>query len=183
MNILRKSLIAIATASLVSVSAQAAMTYGSYTTQPYVGVKVGQFNLDRDGADIDDPTAYGVYAGLYFDNNFGMELEYVSSDDADISADGIKGDIDAKTYGVYGTYRYAFANTALYAKGKLGLAKTEVESNFTDGGSLSTSDKGIAGGIGLGYAVNPNFNVEAEYGIMDSDVDAKLLTLGAHLKF
>lgn len=183
MNVLQKSLIVLATASLVSVSAQAAMTYGSYTTQPYVGVKVGQFNLDRDGADIDDPTAYGVYAGLYFDNNFGMELEYVSSDDADISADGIKGDIDAKTYGVYGTYRYAFANTALYAKGKLGLAKTEVESNFTDGGSLSTSDKGIAGGIGLGYAVNPNFNVEAEYGIMDSDVDAKLLTLGAHLKF
>ena len=186
MNALQKSLIVLATGSLVSVSAQAAMTYGSYTTQPYVGVKVGQFNLDRDNADIDDPTAYGVYAGFYFDNNFGMELEYVGSDDADVSIADFKGDIDAKTYGIYGTYRYTFPNTALYAKGKLGLAKTEVEGNLTNAVSLmslSTSEKGIAGGIGLGYAVNPNFNVEAEYGIMESDVDAKLLTLGAHLKF
>ena len=183
MNVLQKSLIVLATASLVSVSAQAAMTYGSYTTQPYVGIKAGQFSLDIDDANVDDPAAYGVYAGLYFDNNFGMEVEYVGSDDADISAFGTKGDIDVKTYGVYGTYRYAFANTALYAKGKLGLAKTEVDINFTDGGSESTSEKGIAGGIGLGYAVNPSFNVEAEYAIMESDVDAKLLTLGAHLKF
>ena len=190
MNTLWKALITLATGSLITMSAQAAMTYGSYTTQPYVGIKVGQFDLDFDidGADldVDNPTAYGIYAGFYFDSSFGMEVEYVGSGDADISVAGFKGDIDAKNYGAYGTYRHAFPNTGLYAKGKLGFAKTEVEGNLTDGMSvmsLSISDKGIAGGLGLGYEINPDFNIEAEYVIMDSDVDAKLLTVGAHLKF
>ena len=29
----------------------------------------------------------------------------------------------------------------------------------------------------------PNFNVETEYAMMDSDADTKLLTVGANLKF
>ncbi|WP_350650304.1 outer membrane beta-barrel protein, partial [Pseudomonas sp. HY13-MNA-CIBAN-0226] len=79
------------------------------------------------------------------------------------------------------TYRYQFPNTGLYAKGKLGVAKTEVEGDYTAGPvrvSNSTSDTGIAGGVGLGYSVNPDFGIEAEYAMMDSDVDAKLLTVG-----
>lgn len=181
MKTLQKTLFALAAGSLLSVSAQAAVTYGNgYTGQPYVGVKVGQFDLDVDNAD--DPTAYGVYGGYNFDPNFGIEAEYVGSDDADYR----NGDLDAKTYGAYGTYRYAFPNSGLYAKGKLGVAKTEVEGDYTVGPlkvSNSTSDTGIAGGIGLGYNVNPDFGVEAEYALMDSDVDAKLITIGAHLKF
>lgn len=181
MKTLQKTLLALATGTLLTVSAQAAVAYGSgYTGQPYVGVKVGQFDLDVDNAD--DPTAYGIYGGYNFDPNFGMEVEYVGSDDADYR----NGDIDAKTYGAYGTYRYAFPNTALYAKGKLGIAKTEVEGDYTVGSlkySDSTSDTGLAGGIGLGYAVNSNMSIEGEYAMMDSDVDANLMTIGAHLKF
>lgn len=179
MKTLQKTLLALAVGSLVSVGAQAAVTYGSgYTGQPYVGVKVGQFKLDVDNAD--DPTAYGVYGGYNFDPNFGVEAEYVGSSDADYN----NGDIDAKSYGLYGTYRYAFPNTGLYAKGKLGVAKTKVEGDYNVGPvkvSSSSSDTGIAGGIGLGYSVNPDFSVEAEYDILDSDVD--LWTVGAHFKF
>lgn len=179
MKTLQKILLALAAGSLLSVSAQAAISYGNgYTGQPYVGVKVGQFDLDVNGAD--DPTAYGVYAGYNFDPNFGAEIEYVGSDDADFRG----GDIDAKTYGAYGTYRYAFPNTGIYAKGKLGIAKTEVEAFNTDflgASNFSDDDTNLAGGIGLGYAVNPDFSVEAEYDVLGSDVD--LMTIGAHLKF
>lgn len=181
MKTLQKTLLALAAGSLLSVGAQAAVSYGNgYTGQPYVGAKVGQFDLDVN--DADDPTAYGIYAGYNFDPNFGMEVEYVGSDDADYRG----GDIDAKTYGAYGTYRYTFPNTGLYAKGKLGVAKTEVEGDYTRGVakvSESTSDTGIAGGVGLGYNVSPNFGIEAEYAMMDSDVDANLMTVGANLKF
>ena len=160
--------------------AQAAVSYGNgYTGQPYVGVKVGQFDLDVDGAD--KPTAYGVYGGYNFDPNFGIEAEYVGSDDADY----YNGDIDAKSYGAYGTYRYQFPNTGLYAKGKLGVAKTEIEGNYlvkdAERKSISQSDTSLAGGIGLGYSVNPNFSVEAEYDKLGSDAD--LMTVGAQLKF
>ena len=180
MKTLQKTLLALAAGSLLSVGAQAAVAYGNgYTGQPYVGVKVGQFDVDVDGAD--DPTAYGVYGGYNFDPNFGIEAEYVGSDDADY----YNGDIDAKSYGAYGTYRYQFPNTGLYAKGKLGVAKTEIEGNFLakdlERKTLSQSDTSLAGGIGLGYSVNPNFSVEAEYDKLGSDVD--LMTVGAQLKF
>lgn len=184
MKTLQKTLLALTAGSLMSVGAQAAVSYGSgYTGQPYVGAKVGQFDVDVDGAD--DPTAYGVYAGYNFDPNFGVEAEYVGSDDADYRG----GDIDAKTYGAYGTYRYAFPNTGVYAKGKLGIAKTEVEGDYTTtiGGvgirnnSYDDSDTSLAGGVGLGYNVNPNFGVEAEYDMLGSD--NTLMTVGANLKF
>ena len=180
MKTLQKTLLALAAGSLLSMGAQAAVSYGNgYTGQPYVGVKVGQFDLDVDGAD--KPTAYGVYGGYNFDPNFGIEVEYVGSDDADY----YNGDIDAKSYGAYGTYRYQFPNTGLYAKGKLGVAKTEIEGNYlvkdAERKSISQSDTSLAGGIGLGYSVNPNFSVEAEYDKLGSDAD--LMTVGAQLKF
>ncbi|WP_201597632.1 porin family protein [Psychrobacter fulvigenes] len=177
MKTLQKTLLALAVGSLVSVGAQAAVSYGSgYVGQPYVGIKAGQFDLDLNGAD--KPTAYGVYAGYNFDPNFGMEVEYLGSDDADY----YNGDVDAKTYGAYGTYRYTFPNTALYAKGKLGVARTEVKASSTVPlSNISDKDTSIAGGIGLGYAVNSDFSVEAEYDKLGSDAD--LWTVGAHLKF
>ncbi|HCT74601.1 porin family protein [Psychrobacter aquimaris] len=180
MKTLQKTLLALAAGSLLSMGAQAAVSYGNgYTGQPYVGVKVGQFDLDVNGAD--KPTAYGVYGGYNFDPNFGIEAEYVGSDDADY----YNGDIDAKSYGAYGTYRYQFPNTALYAKGKLGVAKTEIEGNYlvedSNRKTISKDDTSLAGGVGLGYSVNPNFSVEAEYDMLGSDAD--LMTVGAQLKF
>lgn len=180
MKTLQKTLLALAVGSLVSVGAQAAVTYGNgYTGQPYVGVKVGQFDLDVSGAD--KPTAYGVYGGYNFDPNFGIEAEYVGSNDADY----YNGEIDAKSYGLYGTYRYTFDNTPVYAKAKLGVAKTKIdgESYLPPNGyiSVSDSDTRLAGGLGLGYAVNSDFGIEAEYDVVGSDVD--LWTVGAHLKF
>ena len=183
MNTLQKTLLAVIAGSVVSVSAQAALfSNAGYAGQPYIGVKAGQFMVDDDGADdLDDATAYGIYGGYNFDPNFGVEVEYVGSSDADVRVFDINGEYDVKTYGAYGTYRYYFPNTALYAKGKLGIAKTELNGNFDDGDSISASDTGIAGGIGLGYAINSDFGIEAEYAIVDSDIN--LLTVGAQLKF
>ena len=176
MKTLQKTLIALAVGSLVSVGAQAAVSYGNgYTGQPYVGVKVGQFDLDVNGAS--DPTAYGVYGGYNFDPNFGIEAEYIGSDDANY----YNGEVDAKTYGAYGTYRYTFPNTALYGKAKLGVAKTEIEGTGTAFNNFRDSSTRLAGGLGLGYSVNPNFGVEAEYDIVGSN--ANLMTVGAQLKF
>ena len=182
MNTLQKALIALSVGSLLSVSAQAAVNYAG---QPYVGVKAGKFMVDTD--DLDDPTAYGVYAGYNFDPNFGAEVEYVGSSDTDIDTGTslLKGEYDLKNYGAYGTYRYQFPNTSLYAKGKLGFAKAEINASLSDGlgnsVSESDSDSGVAGGIGLGYNFNTNMSVEAEYDYVAEDIT--LLSVGAHFKF
>ncbi len=181
MNTLQKSLIALSMGSLLSVSAQAAVNYAG---QPYVGIKAGKFLVDTD--DLDDPTAYGIYAGYNFDPNFGAEVEYVGSSDTDIEtgSSAVKAEYDLKTYGAYGTYRYQFPNTGLYAKGKLGFAKAEINVSASTSGysdSDNDSDSGVAGGIGLGYNVNPNMSIEAEYDYVAEDTT--LLTVGAHYKF
>ncbi len=174
MKILQKALLTLVAGSLLSVGAHAAVGDG----QPYVGVKAGQFLVDADG--FDDATAYGVYGGYNFNSNFGVEVEYLGSSDADVSVRGVDLEYDVKTYGIYGTYRYAFPNTALYAKGKLGIAKNEINASAL-GVNISEDDTGIAAGLGLGYSVNPDFDIEAEYAVIDSDIN--LLTVGAKLKF
>ncbi len=47
MKTLQKTILALATGSLLTVGAQAAVNYGNgYTGQPYVGAKIGQFDND-----------------------------------------------------------------------------------------------------------------------------------------
>lgn len=173
----QKALLALVVGCSMSAGAQAAVA-----NQPYIGAKVGQFLVDADG--FDDLTAYGLYAGYNFTPEFGMEVEYVGSSEESINLSGVNVDYDLKTYGIYGTYRYAFPDTALYAKGKLGFAKAETDmeaSRFGVRYTESGSDTGLAGGIGLGYSVSPNVAIEGEYAIIAEDVD--LLTIGANFKF
>ena len=192
MNTLQKSLIAVAAGSLLSVGAQAAVFNTGYAGQPYVGAKVGQLNPSANAGELDKATAYGVYAGYNFDPNFGAEVEYVGTDDADYTYTDkkvtTKGEGDAKTYGAYGTYRYYLPNmNGLYAKGKLGVARTEIDAsskNVAGNGERNKVDQtstGLAGGVGIGFAPSQNIGIEAEYAKAGSDAD--LVTIGAHLKF
>lgn len=174
MKTLQKTLLALAATSFLSVGAQAAVSMGE--GQPYVGAKVGQF--DADG--LDNVTAYGAFAGYNFTPEVGMEVEYVDSSDETIDVSGVDVDYSFKTYGIYGTYRYNFPNTAVYAKGKLGFAKAEIEASAL-GASSSDSDSGVAGGIGLGYNFTPNVAVEGEWAYVAEDLT--LLTVGATYKF
>lgn len=194
MKILGNTLVALAVSSLISVSAQAALFSGTgYTGQPYAGVKIGQYSPDE--AD-DDAFSYGVYGGYKFTSEFGVEAEYLTTSDTDAYEDAFeKSEYSADVYGLYATYDYAFPNTALYAKGRLGVAKNKIDVEYNDkiipadSGSASFSDTGVAGGLGLGYNITPMATVEAMYNIyptvdgIGEDIDANGITLGAHFKF
>ena len=179
MKILNKAILALGASSVLAMSANAAITYGSAAAgQPYVGVKVGQIDADK----AKNATAYGVYAGYNFDPNFVAEVEYMGSEDKSYTANGVDREFDAKTYGAYGTYRYNFNNTPVYVKGKLGIAKTEVEDRRVSGNSTIESDKtSLAGGAAVGFNATPNVGFEAGYNYLNSD--ATMWGVGAHLKF
>ena len=195
MKMLQTTVLALATASLLSVSAQAAVNYAG---QPYIGAKVGQYNPDIDDSDdIDSATSYGVYGGYKFTPEFGVEAEYLTTSDEEVYDNALeKSEYSANVYGIYATYDYAFPTTALYAKGRLGFAKNEVDAEYTDkfisanNESFSESDTGVAGGLGLGYNFTPMVSAEAMYNFYPSidlgdgdDFDASGVTLGAHFKF
>lgn len=189
MKTLNKTLLALIAGTVVSAGANAALyqtnTVG-YTGQPYVGVKAGQFNTDVDRLDTDNQTAYGVYAGYNFTPNFGAEVEYVDSSEEDLKLSGTKvGEISTNTAGLYGTYKYQFPASNVYAKGKLGFAQTQVDDSYD-----KYDESGLAGGVGLGYNLSPNASVEAEYTRLpsvdlsdNSSIDSDLMTIGAHMKF
>lgn len=170
------SKIVLATAVIaVATTASANVNYGksAMAGQPYVGVKVGKFKVD---ADVKDPTAYGVYGGYNFDQNFGAEVEYVGSSDVSVGSAEYK----VKTYGAYGTYRYHFNNTPVYLKGKLGIAKTEAQLKGPLN-NIKDSDTGLSFGVGAGYAPTANIALEANYDRVASNVD--VYSVGASLKF
>ena len=186
-----KTLLAVSASSLLAMSANAAISYGnSADAQPYVGVKIGQVDAKQING---KNTAYGIYAGYNFDQNFGAEAEFVGSDakefDVTVPAVGttpavvlpVKGDV--KSFGAYGTYRYNFINTPFYAKGKLGIAKTKVDVTSRNATTYSNkSDKtSLAGGVGVGFKPLANVGVEASYNYLSEDANA--ISLGAHLAF
>lgn len=191
MKNLQKALLAVITGSVMTMSAQAALNYAG---QPYAGVKIGQYSPDDAE---DDAFSYGVYGGYKFTPEFGLEAEYLTTSDTDAFEDSFeKSEYNADVYGLYATYDYAFPNTAVYAKGRLGVAKNEIDVDYTDkldaseNESFSMSDTGVAGGLGLGYNVSPMASVEVMYNVYPTidfddgeDLDANGVTLGAHFKF
>ena len=193
MNTLQKTLLALVAGSLMSVGAQAAVSYNA--GQAYAGVKVGQYSPDESG--VDDATSYGVYGGYKFTPEFGVEAEYLTTTDGDIEySAAVDSEYSADVYGIYATYDYAFPNTALYAKGRVGFAKNEIDIDISNkvldvNASTSISDTNIAGGIGLGYNLTPLASIEAMYNIYPTiegddgveDLDVSGITVGAHYKF
>lgn len=190
MKILQKTLLALAAGSLMTVGAQAAVNYAG---QPYIGAKVGQYSPDDAE---DDAVSYGVYGGYKFTPEFGVEAEYLTTSDTDAYEDRLeKSEYSADVLGLYATYDYVFPTTALYAKGRLGVAKNEIDVEYKDkvfntSESESFSDTGVAGGLGLGYNFNPMVSAEVMYNFYPTidfddgeDIDANGVTLGAHVKF
>ncbi|RKM15404.1 porin family protein [Moraxella catarrhalis] len=176
-----KTLLAVSASSLLAMSANAAISYGnSADAQPYVGAKIGQVDAKQING---KNTAYGIYAGYNFDQNFGVEAEFVGSGAKEFNAgmSPVKGDV--KSFGAYGTYRYNFINTPFYAKGKLGIAKTKVDVTSRNATTYSNkSDKtSLAGGVGVGFKPLANVGVEASYNYLSEDANA--ISLGAHLAF
>lgn len=174
MKTLQKTLLAVATTAILATTANAGINTAG---QPYAGVKVGQFDTSYS-VNEKNQTAYGVFGGYQFDPNWGVEAEFVGGDKAKATVDNVEDKIKTKTYGVYGTYNYNFANLPVYAKAKLGLAKTEAKLTTSNWKDSSTN---FAYGAGVGYQATPALSVEAEYA--KAEKNTNLWTIGAKVKF
>ena len=179
----------------ISTGAQAVVGYDqAMTYEPYVGVKIGQY--DPDNAK-DEAFSYGAYGGVKFTPNFGVEAEYLTTTEEDGANDAlVRSEYQGEVYGIYATADYYIPNmNGLYAKGRLGYAKNELEVKDTAKVSdvvsreFTADDSGIAGGLGLGYDISPNAAIELAYewyptiDTDDVDLDTNGITLGAKFKF
>lgn len=185
MKTLNKTLLALTTTAMLATGANANVNYGASGMGAYVGVKAGQFDIDNVVGHKGDLTAYGIYGGYNFDQNFGAEVEFQGSDSDKYTVGNAEYELKAKTYGAYGTYRYNFNASPVYVKGKLGVAKTEIEDKGVSTTSSLYSNKsdktGVAGGVAIGFKPTNNFGIEAGYNYLNKD--ANVWGVGAHLTF
>lgn len=181
MKLFTKAALVLATSTAFAVSAQAANFGALSTGNAYVGVKAGQFLFDSSYENLDDLTAFGAYAGYNFDQNFGVEAEFLGT-----KKNNFRDIIEyhAQSAGLYGTYRYNFETVPVYAKAKLGLSTAKVKAESITPNLIfdeSSSETGVAGGLGLGYKPTQNIGVELAYDRVAGDLN--LVTLGAHFAF
>ena len=175
-NLLKKSLLAAAVALVMVASASAQTTTASSTTgssmygmgKGYIGLNAGEtdFGLNNGtGLFSNDrkSTAFNVYGGAYFQNNFGVEVGYINFGTVN------RGGGSSKAEGL---------NLALVARvplsesfnllGKLGTTygRTDV-SSLPGSGIPSGSDTGfgLAYGIGAEYAFNTQISAVLQYDV------------------
>lgn len=179
MKTLQKTLLGL-TASIALISGANAMDYAD--GQAYVGVKAGQLQSKINGANTKNAAAYGVFAGYQLDQNWGAEAEFFGTTKADITSTSNsvtkKGKYDVKSFGLHGTYTYNFDSMPVYAKGKLGIARTTLKGNDI---ARTIKKSGLSYGFGLGYQATPTIAVEADFA--KSSKETTVMTIGAKLKF
>jgi len=129
------------------------------SAQWYVGAGAGsaQAKLGASGA-VSGNDSYKssakVFAGYQFSPNWGMEGQYVYLGKFDTNTGSYK----PESWGLAGTGTVPLSNK-FYLMGKLGAAF-----NRTSGGNLGGSNKtDLLAGVGVGYNINANWGVRAEY--------------------
>ena len=127
----------------------------------YFGTVAGLMKTSING---DSPFNAGVRAGYNWNSGFGLEGEYTTSlVDGEASYGSFNWDYSISTLGVYGTYR---SQGDIYFKGRLGVLNESVDFE-----GEKESDSGLSAGLGLGFSFSENVNLEAEYTLVEEDVD------------
>lgn len=143
----------IVTALFIGVMSTSVMAYDAGMT---MGLNFGQLDVDISGVDGENSTGFSL--GYDFGNNWSAELamNYGSADA------GFNMDIDTTAF--YATYRSS--NEGGYVLTKIGYLIEDVSAS-----GYSESDTGMSYGLGAGYHFNTNLSLEAEYTIVESDVN------------
>jgi OmpA-OmpF porin, OOP family len=146
--------------------------------ESYVGVSVGQNDIDLNG--IDKSTAFSIFGGLAFNEFFAAELAYVDMGSADTIIPGYSIDGRAISLAAVGSLPLT-PDFSLFAK--LGYASTKLEA--TGGASETHGD--------YTYGVGAQFDVSKEVGIRvaydnykvfkDPSEDSALTSIGVLFKF
>lgn len=145
----------------------------------YVGVKGGTMMVDL--SEYDNASSAGVLLGYRItDDTSGsvaVEAEFTDSSSADITVLGMTGKWDINTFAGYLAYR---SPGDLYFKGKIGYLNEDLNVNIV-GANISGSDSGLSIGVGGGFKLGTNVALEAEYTVIEQDVN--FLSLGVNFSF
>lgn len=167
-KILLSSIVAAAAmTAAVGVQAQTNSNYSLYgANSSYVGVNIGKSDFSLGNgiglfpSDQRD-TAYNIYAGSYFNPNFGLELGYTNF--GEIARAGGTTKAQGVNLSLVGMYPLT---SSFHLLGKVGTTygRTDVSSSPLSGvASGSESGFGLSYGLGVEYAFNPQLSAVLQY--------------------
>ncbi len=169
---MRKSLLA--TAMLGALACANANAEGVYGGLKYI-------NAQTDVSGLDAATNAGLLLGYEFgkdDLRFAVEGEFTKTvSDGEGTISGFPATWSVDTMAVYGVVRYG---KEFYVKGKAGYLNEDAKIS-AGGVSSSGSDSGMSYGIGAGYRATDSVAIEAEYTIVEEDIN--FLSLGVNIAF
>ncbi len=153
----------------------------------YLGGRTGMMMLDLE--DVDDIIPVGGLFGYSITPLISIEgeLNYgIAGGDWD-PMPGVSADFNIWTVAGYGAFRYPLGDAA-YLKGKIGILRETVDAEttidifgYTYTFDLSATDTGLSFGGGGGYKISDNMMIEAEFTIIEQDVN--FLSIGLNVGF
>ncbi len=159
--------------------------------QPYLGIKTGMMMLDVTG--VDNIIPVGAVFGYEFAPKMSIEGEFnyrISGGDWNYSTWGASASSEWKiwTLAAYFVYRYPIGE-ALYLKGKAGFLHEDVSAEVSMDSDIlghltfdaSGTDNGLSFGAGAGYKLGEKMAAEAEFTIIETDVN--YLSIGLNRRF
>ncbi|GAB2509139.1 outer membrane beta-barrel protein [Microbulbifer agarilyticus] len=135
------------------------------TEGSYFGAVAGLMATDIDG---DSPFNAGARLGYNWPSGWGVEGEFTTSlSEGSYDFDAYYGsetvNYSISTMALYGTYR---SQGDVYFKGRLGFLNESVDVE-----GYSASDSGLSVGLGAGFNISEALNFEAEYTLVEEDVN------------
>jgi len=187
-------LVALACGAAAAQTSGTGLTNRSYlpgTQQGYVGLSGGQSNYDlRSGtggfAFDDSDTAWKLYSGGYFNQNFGVELGYINMG----KAERIGGSTKAQGLNLSLVGR-APLNEQFDVFGKVGTTYGRTRTGGNSGFGVTTGKDdgfGLSYGAGLRWAFNPQWAAVLEwerhrFHFADGNSDVDMTSVGVQYRF
>lgn len=159
-------------------AAMALLLAGAVWAQPYIGAKTGMMMIDDEGTDsIDNLIPIGLLFGYEVAPRMAVEGEFnykIAGGGFDLDCDD-EGGLDLWAFGAYFAYRYPLGDN-LYLKGKGGVLYESVSWDWPCGygdllGDDSDTDTGLSIGVGVGMKLNEKITGEAEFTMLESDLN------------
>jgi opacity protein-like surface antigen len=136
----------------------------------YIGGSFGNGKINHDA--YNDPSLGGVLLGYDFGKSFSLEFQTLSGED-NLDISGTAGIYDLSTSALYGTWR---SEGEFYTKAKIGFLSETITAT-TATATATAKDSGLSIGIGLGFKLNEQIRAEAEYTIIEQDINAFTLSV------
>ncbi|HXU93675.1 MAG TPA: porin family protein [Gallionella sp.] len=147
----------------------------------YAGAKLGQAKYSYSNLTKNNPTAFGVFGGYSFNQNFAVEAEYI--DLGNINSAATTNKISAWGLSAVGSYPF---NDSFSVFGKLGYARTSLKQGPV---AYTANNNSATYGLGGQYNVNQTVGIRFgwdRYKVGDANTNtanANLYSVGAVFKF